>query len=288
MAHYLVPPEGKPASIAPSLIGRTVKKDVGTNGNTKANGNTSNITIGTSNAITNGTTNGTINGTTNHAAHIMVNDTANGINYYTANGNGGIANDATDSTINRPRSTPYPYRTGAEPGNPTVVPARILKQFHFAFLIRHPRKSIPSYYRCTIPPLDRVTGFYNFMPSEAGYNELRRIFDFLRSQNQIGPTRAGERNDSSPLDEVRITVIDADDMLDNPQAVIEAFCKEVGLGYSPQMLNWDSDVAKQEAKDTFAKWSGFHEDAIDSSCLKPQTHAHVSTSFRTDCYHPLN
>jgi hypothetical protein len=259
MAYYLIPPEGKPASIAPSLVGWTVKKGVGTNDNMETNGTTNNTTDGTSNT--------TINYTINHAAHTAVNGTANGVNHYTANGT---------------KSTPYPYQTEAEPGNPTVVPASTLKQFHFTFLIRHPRKSIPSYYRCTIPPLDRVTGFYNFMPSEAGYDELRRIFNFLRSQNQIGPARAGERSNSSPLDEVSITVIDADDMLDNPQVVIEAFCKEVGLDYSPQMLKWDSDVAQREARDAFAKWSGFHEDAIDSSCLKPRMHAHVSTSFRTD------
>jgi hypothetical protein len=103
MAYYLVPPEGMPAQIAPSLGGR-VKKGVGTNGYSHTNG------------VTNGHTNGLGNG---------------------------------------PKSTPYPYNTEAEHDNPTVVPSEILKQFHFVFLIRHPRHGIPSHYHCTIPPLDQ-------------------------------------------------------------------------------------------------------------------------------------
>src|ERR1700709_808953 len=99
MAHYLVPPEGKSPTIAPSLL--PPKKGVGTS---------------TPSAAVNGTTNGT-----------------NGF------------------------KAPFPYHTEAEPGNPTVVPRDILAKFHFTFLIRHPRSSIPSYWRCTIPPLDKVT-----------------------------------------------------------------------------------------------------------------------------------
>jgi hypothetical protein len=230
MAHYLVPPEGKPAQIAPSLGGK-VKKGVGTNGYSHSNG------------MTNGTTNGLCNGT---------------------------------------KSTLYPYNTEDEHGNPTVVPSAILEQFHFTFLIRHPRYSIPSYYRCTIPPLDAVTGFYDFMPSEAGYDELRRLFDYLRSKRFIGPALAGEHEGQLKDGEVSITVVDADDLLDNPNGIIEAFCKEVGTPYTPSMLNWDSEKDHQQAKDAFEKWKGFHNDAIGSSSLKPRSHAHVSFSFHIE------
>ncbi|KAK3364958.1 hypothetical protein B0T24DRAFT_670448 [Lasiosphaeria ovina] len=57
----------------------------------------------------------------------------------------------------------------------------------------YPRRAIPSYYRCTVPPLDKVTGFYHFMPSEAGYDELRRLFGYLRDQGIIRPHRAAGR-----------------------------------------------------------------------------------------------
>ncbi|ESZ92991.1 hypothetical protein SBOR_6612 [Sclerotinia borealis F-4128] len=235
--HYLVPPQGKPATIAPSLGGQSIKKGVGTNGETNG---------------------------------------ANGVSNGESNGVNGISNGETNGAINQ---TPYPYNTTAEPGNPTVVPAEILKQFHFTFLIRHPRSSIPSYYRCTIPPLDQVTGFHNFMPEEAGYDELRRVFDFLRSNNQVGPSVAGTLESASTSEglkdgEVSITVIDADDLLDNPEGIIKAYCKEVGMEYDADMLIWDTEEHHRKAREAFEKWRGFHDDAIHSTSLKARSVEH--------------
>ena len=175
---------------------------------------------------------------------------------------------------------PYPYDTKPEPGNPTVIPNDKLKKFHFTFLIRHPKHSIPSYFRCTIPPLDKVTGFYDYMPSEAGYDELRRFFDHLCSAGQVGPNVAthhahdpcdvnnGITNGHS--DGVEICVVDADDLLDNPAGIVEAYCKSVGLNYDKSMLKWDREVDQKQAVETFEKWKGFHEDAIGSCDLQPR------------------
>lgn len=150
-----------------------------------------------------------------------------------------------------------------EPNNPTVVPLETLKQFQFTFLIRHPRRAIPSYYRCTVPPLDEVTGFYNFMPSEAGYEELVRLFDFLLEQGII--------------DKDNLVVVDADDLLDNPEKTIRQYCEKTGIDFKPEMLDWNDDD-KTRARVAFEKWNGFHNDAIKSSSLKPRTHAQVSSS----------
>jgi len=67
-----------------------------------------------------------------------------------------------------------------EPANPCVLPTQVLRQFQFTFLIRHPRLSIPSAYKMTIPPLSERTGWNKFMPEDAGYKELRVLFDYLR------------------------------------------------------------------------------------------------------------
>lgn len=229
MAQYWVPPNGKPATIAPSLV--KYKRGVGT-------------------------------------------DTT----------------QVRDGTPESPREgPPYPYKTKGEDKNPSVIPADLLASFHFAFLIRHPRNSIPSYYRCTIPPLDKVTGFYNFRPDEAGYDELRRLFDYLRDVGQIGPKFAGEpesatngtngvngTNGTNGVNghnsKVEICVIDADDLLDNPSGITEAFCKSTGIKYEPEMLKWDNEEDHRVAKEAFEKWKGFHEDAIDSTELKARTH----------------
>jgi hypothetical protein len=234
--HYLVPPNGKPASIAPSLI--LPKEGVGTDGNE------------------------------NHL---------NGANIPMPQSNGHVPNGGLTNGIHQ--KAPYPYPIEAEPSNPTVMPLSLLKSFHFTFLIRHPRYSIPSYYRCTIPPLDSVTGFYDFKPSEAGYHELRRVFDYLRSSGIIGPAIAGrgittteEKNgvsngfdcpcpstSTSPNGTtahesgVEICVIDADDLLNNPAGTIEAYCNSIGIDYHPEMLKWDTELDHQCAKDAFLK-----------------------------------
>ncbi|KAL8824829.1 MAG: hypothetical protein Q9191_004796 [Dirinaria sp. TL-2023a] len=234
MAHYLLPPDGKPASIAPSLA--RIERGIGTSKPSK----------------------------------------------YGANG---------------VHETPYPYHTAAEVNNPTVIPEEILKRFHFTFLIRHPRLSVPSYYRCTVPPLDAVTGFYDFRPSEAGYDELRRVFDYLRTTGQIGPKVSGQdlydpqiharaTNDNvvphKNESRVDICVVDADDLLDNPAGVMEVFCQSVGLEYDEKMLVWDSEEDHKRAKEAFEKWKGFHEDAIESSGLKPRLHGKTIKSVEDE------
>ena len=197
---------------------------------------------------------------------------------------------------------PFPQEIVVELGNPTVIPHDILKQFHFTFLIRHPRKSIPSFFRCTVPPLDKMTGFYEFMPSEAGYSELRRIFGYLCSTGQVGPVVATHEEDSITAkssghtrdiisglsNAVDICVIDADDLLDNPAGIIQAYCDNVGLDYDPSMLKWDSDEDHEQACRAFEKWKGFHEDAIASNDLKPRVqvrqmpHSTFCCRFRVD------
>lgn len=143
--------------------------------------------------------------------------------------------------------------------NPTVLPEEVLARFHFTFLIRHPKNSIPSYMRCTTPPLNEVTGFLNFMPSEAGYAELRRLFDYCRSV-------ATSNEDSSEA--MAFCVIDADELLANPSGVVEGFCHDVDLDYNPQMLKWGTGDDHRQASEAFAKWKGFHDDAISSRGLE--------------------
>lgn len=117
------------------------------------------------------------------------------------------------------------------------------------------------------------------MPEEAGYRELRVIFDYLRETGVIGPRVSSSHSDRTQTNghtnghttgqEVNITVIDADDLLDNPEAVIRAYCKEVDIEFDMKMLEWDEST-NAVAKEKFEKWRGFHEDAIGSSSLKPR------------------
>lgn len=162
------------------------------------------------------------------------------------------------------------------------------------------------------------------MPSEVGYVELVRFFDYLRSIGQVGPAVAkgaephgtngtngvngvngtngvkhsngangvngtnanGHKGDGD--DHVEICVIDADDMLDDPEATIKAYCASVGLEYKPEMLKWDSAEEQQIAQDLFEKWPGWHDDALDSTCLKKREHVRIFLSLCGSPFHVMD
>lgn len=226
--YYLLPPDGRPPQIPPSLT--TKKRGIGTETNGHANGY--------------------------------------------ANGN------SSDQ-----RTLPFPYNTYSEPGNPTVIPGRLLQQFHYTFLIRDPHYSIPSFYRCTVPPLNKVTGFHEFYPSEAGYEEVRRVFDYLVSTQVVGPELAGHEQNGTTSNGVgkghvtspgiEVCVVDADDLLDNPAQMVQAYCKTVGLEWDPDMLQWKDKSHQDHAVAAFKKWEGWHNDALDSTELRPREHKKV-------------
>ncbi|KAI1191308.1 P-loop containing nucleoside triphosphate hydrolase protein [Nemania serpens] len=159
--------------------------------------------------------------------------------------------------------------------NPTVIPLELLRKYHWTFLIRHPRRGIPSYVRCCTPPLSETTGWDHFKPSESGYVELRRLFDYLREQRIIGPSVAGRGpapGTKTGEGEIPITVLDADDLLDKPEEAIRAFCEHTNIPFSPTMLQWDNEEDQKRVTEAFAKWNGWHNDAINSKGLTARTH----------------
>jgi hypothetical protein len=143
--------------------------------------------------------------------------------------------------------------------NPTVIPPEVLSTFHFAFLIRNPRRSIPSLYRCSIPPTSLTTGWHGFKASDAGYRELRKLFNYLRNIKQIGP---GSYNE--------ICVVDADDLLGYPEETIESFCTSVGISFDSKSLCWDTEKDYKRAQDLFRNWAPFHDIALKSSSIMIQ------------------
>lgn len=106
-------------------------------------------------------------------------------------------------------------------GNPTLIPTASLldPSICHTFLIRTPQKAIPSYYRLCYP--GAPTGFDFFDPREAGYEELRKLFNFLRSQGQ------------EPL------VLESEDLLREPETVMKEWCDHVGISFDPSMLEWN-------------------------------------------------
>lgn len=132
----------------------------------------------------------------------------------------------------------------ANSANPTVVPLSILESMKFVFLLRSAHLAVPSYYRCCIPPLSERTGFDSFRSSEVGYRELRILFDHLQSNG------------------ADLLVIDSEDLCSKPGPVIEQVCLHSGIPFSPSMLEWEQN--SQAEVEMFAKWKGFHDDALNS------------------------
>jgi hypothetical protein len=155
--------------------------------------------------------------------------------------------------------------------NLSVLPVEVLRRFHFTFLIRHPVLAIPSYYRCTIPPKSEITGVNQYSAADTGYKELRQLFDYLHTCGIVGPSIAGRERCSpaiisdSQSEDVEICVIDAEDLLRHPESIVQQYCASTGLHYSGKdMLMWDTTEEHIHARDAFATWKGFHDDAINS------------------------
>lgn len=118
------------------------------------------------------------------------------------------------------------------------------------------------------------------MPEEAGYDELRRLFDYLKETGMIGPKIAGQPDQEDvemKPGQVEICVLDADDMLDDPEGCLKQYCDSINLDFNQAMLNWDSEESHAFAKEQFEKWNGFHDDAINSTDLKPRKHVSEPT-----------
>lgn len=115
-----------------------------------------------------------------------------------------------------------------------------LSHFHNVFLIRDPIKTIPSLY--SVLP--------DFTPSEIGYDTQYHMYELLREQSNIPSL-----------------IIDADDLVQHPRAVIEAFCEEVGIPFIEKSLQWENIpqetsltwwIGGDEHHDNLKNSTGFH------------------------------
>lgn len=126
-----------------------------------------------------------------------------------------IFNRASDTSVKS-----VPSYGPVEPSNPTLIPTEALldPSIVHTFLIRTPAKACPSYHRLCYPGAPTDFEFYD--PEEAGYRELRLLFDFLRSKGR------------DPL------ILDAEDLLANPQDTMRKWCETVEVEFDPAMLEW--------------------------------------------------
>eukprot|EP00049_Salpingoeca_infusionum_P011323 m.195799 g.195799 ORF g.195799 m.195799 type:complete len:305 (+) comp14899_c1_seq5:184-1098(+) len=124
------------------------------------------------------------------------------------------------------------------------------REWLHTFLIRHPCKTVTSLWKKSVPELGSqahdVTGWTYFDVAELGFAEVYRLFDHLTTaQPQQAPI-----------------VVDADQLLLNPQGVMRAYCQRTGLPFQKDMTSWEPGRVPE-----WEVWPGWHDDAIESSGL---------------------
>lgn len=116
-----------------------------------------------------------------------------------------------------------------------------LSNFTHSFLIRDPAKTITSMH----------AKWPDFHEKEVGFAEQRQLFDIISGLNGSPPP-----------------VIDSDDLLEDPERLVEMWCDAVGIPFVAEALSW-SPGAREEV----SWWDGgsFHTNLRNSNGLKPQS-----------------
>jgi hypothetical protein len=110
-----------------------------------------------------------------------------------------------------------------------------LQRLSNTFLIRDPAKTIASYYAMN----PAVTA------AEIGLGQLSGIYEQLLSLGQ------------------EAIVVDADDLEDDPEGTLNAYCLALGIPFIPDALNWDSGH-----KAEWDIWKDWHRDAAQSTGIR--------------------
>ncbi len=125
-----------------------------------------------------------------------------------------------------------------------IADGDFLDQFQHTFLIRDPAKVLASMYN----------QWDDFTMDEAAFEDLHRMFDLV-----------AQRYDEIP------PVIDSDDLLADPAAMVRSYCEAVGIEFIPASLEWE------QGKRDEVRWYGgpWHDSLQSSTGLQRQ-----STEYR--------
>lgn len=124
-----------------------------------------------------------------------------------------------------------------------------LAHFTHSFLIRDPAKTITSMH----------SKWPDFHEGEVGFPEQRALFDLVHALTGKVPP-----------------VIDSDDMLEDPEKMVELWCKAVGIHFLPEALSWEAGGDPSE----HSWWDGgsFHANLAKSTGLTRQERRYIDIS----------
>ena len=107
-----------------------------------------------------------------------------------------------------------------------------------------------SLYKASTSPT--LTGWDYFDPVEVGFKQMFEFFQFVRSHL-----------DPSPV------VVDADDLLDNPEGMMQSYCEALGLEYQENMTKWNPGPVPQWVNG-HCRCLGWHQGVLKSSGIIPR------------------
>ena len=149
------------------------------------------------------------------------------------------------------------------------------KGFKYSFLIRHPYKVFRSLKKF----LTQIYGDFPDMralpplafPPGACFKELFDLVEYVR-----------ENVDPHP------TILDADDLLHDPEGILSAYCTRMGIPYSSKLLTWEagdkitSRWVKIKGVGVANKAQGFYRHAFESECFEKPTPVPDPASLQED------
>lgn len=115
--------------------------------------------------------------------------------------------------------------------------------YQHTFLIRHPDQTIPNLYTCLTDKERNGTDYFDGL--EANYEPIVQLYNLVANKSSTPPV-----------------VIDAEDLLAQPEAVLKAYCDKTGLPFDPSMLHWGSGDSSGRGWD---RWPGWYEELHNST-----------------------
>ena len=125
--------------------------------------------------------------------------------------------------------------------------------FVHAFLIRDPAKVM----------LSMARSGEEFTDKEMGFADQQRLFDIL-----------ADRDGKAPL------VIDSDDLLEDPHAMVNMYCNSMGFPFIPEALSWEPGARTEVL--WYDEKGVFHDTLKKSTGLKPQPRKTVDINQAPD------
>ncbi|KAK6184934.1 hypothetical protein SNE40_007282 [Patella caerulea] len=101
----------------------------------------------------------------------------------------------------------------------------IASGYQHTFIIRHPAKMFVSYYKSICDgnsndeDVDEI--FDKWLPSGLCYRELFDLYEHIIKSGSPEPI-----------------IIDADDLIEDPESIMSLYCRGVGVDFSDSILNW--------------------------------------------------